>query len=130
MILPWILLSLPLNLPHISGPQIVGPFLPILLKANNLIKLANCRLIRLLIKIILPPHKCCRKIESVLTHKASPHKKHASEFERERNMWPFNKKGASGFSSSSTAEQVTQGVDGNGLTAIVTGFDFSFPFSS
>ncbi|KAG4939654.1 hypothetical protein GLYMA_16G181400v4 [Glycine max] len=29
--------------------------------------------------------------------------------------------GSSGFSSSSTAEEVTQGIDGSGLTAIVTG---------
>ncbi|TKY51320.1 Short-chain dehydrogenase TIC 32 [Spatholobus suberectus] len=36
-------------------------------------------------------------------------------------MWPFSRKGPSGFSSSSTAEQVTQGLDGTGLTAIVTG---------
>nr|CAN65621.1 hypothetical protein VITISV_040853 [Vitis vinifera] len=36
-------------------------------------------------------------------------------------MWPFSRKGASGFSSSSTAEEVTQGIDGTGLTAIVTG---------
>ncbi|KAL5746363.1 hypothetical protein ACOSP7_027509 [Xanthoceras sorbifolium] len=37
-------------------------------------------------------------------------------------MWFFGKKkGPSGFSSSSTAEEVTQGVDGTGLTAIVTG---------
>ena len=34
---------------------------------------------------------------------------------------PFSRKGASGFSSSSTAEQVTEGIDGTGLTAIVTG---------
>ncbi|XP_043695294.1 short-chain dehydrogenase TIC 32, chloroplastic-like isoform X1 [Telopea speciosissima] len=36
-------------------------------------------------------------------------------------MWPFSKTGPSGFSSSSTAEEVTQGIDGTGLTAIVTG---------
>ncbi|KAG6649856.1 short-chain dehydrogenase TIC 32, chloroplastic-like [Carya illinoinensis] len=36
-------------------------------------------------------------------------------------MWPFNRKGLSGFSSSSTAEEVTRGIDGTGLTAIVTG---------
>ncbi|XP_065869478.1 short-chain dehydrogenase TIC 32, chloroplastic-like [Euphorbia lathyris] len=36
-------------------------------------------------------------------------------------MWLFSRKGASGFSPSSTAEQVTQGIDGSGLTAIVTG---------
>ncbi|KAG5133847.1 hypothetical protein JHK82_025035 [Glycine max] len=36
-------------------------------------------------------------------------------------MWPFRGKGASGFSSSSTAEEVTHGIDGSGLTAIVTG---------
>ncbi|XP_027357805.1 short-chain dehydrogenase TIC 32, chloroplastic-like isoform X3 [Abrus precatorius] len=36
-------------------------------------------------------------------------------------MWPFNRKGASGFSSSSTAEDVTYGIDGSGLTALVTG---------
>ncbi|KAK8652185.1 hypothetical protein V6N13_061207 [Hibiscus sabdariffa] len=36
-------------------------------------------------------------------------------------MWIFGSKGPSGFSSSSTAEEVTQGIDGTGLTAIVTG---------
>ncbi|KAF3432961.1 hypothetical protein FNV43_RR24063 [Rhamnella rubrinervis] len=36
-------------------------------------------------------------------------------------MWLFRKKCPSGFSSSSTAEEVTQGIDGTGLTAIVTG---------
>ncbi|KAK4838519.1 hypothetical protein QYF36_014373 [Acer negundo] len=36
-------------------------------------------------------------------------------------MWLFGRKGPSGFSWSSTAEEVTQGVDGAGLTAIVTG---------
>ncbi|XP_021911047.1 short-chain dehydrogenase TIC 32, chloroplastic-like [Carica papaya] len=35
-------------------------------------------------------------------------------------MWPFSGK-ESGFSGSSTAEEVTQGIDGTGLTAIVTG---------
>ncbi|KAK7315072.1 hypothetical protein VNO77_33604 [Canavalia gladiata] len=39
----------------------------------------------------------------------------------ERNMWPFSRKGTSGFSSSSTAEEVTYGIDAIGLTAIVTG---------
>jgi len=34
--------------------------------------------------------------------------------------------GSSGFSSSSTAEEVTQGIDGSGLTAIVTGQFFFF----
>lgn len=43
-------------------------------------------------------------------------------------MWFLGWKGASGFSASSTAEQVTQGIDGTALTAIVTGFSFSFPF--
>ena len=36
-------------------------------------------------------------------------------------MWLFSRKGPSGFSATSTAEQVTQGIDGTGLTAIVTG---------
>lgn len=37
-------------------------------------------------------------------------------------MWPLSgRKGPSGFSSSSTAEEVTEGIDGTGLTAIVTG---------
>ncbi|KAK9927172.1 hypothetical protein M0R45_024371 [Rubus argutus] len=36
-------------------------------------------------------------------------------------MGIFSKKGASGFSASSTAEEVTQEIDGIGLTAIVTG---------
>ncbi|KAI4370280.1 hypothetical protein MLD38_018647 [Melastoma candidum] len=36
-------------------------------------------------------------------------------------MWLFSRKGPSGFSASSTAEEVTQRIDGSGLTAIVTG---------
>ncbi|XP_009350657.2 short-chain dehydrogenase TIC 32, chloroplastic-like [Pyrus x bretschneideri] len=36
-------------------------------------------------------------------------------------MGIFSRKGASGFSASSTAEKVTQGIEGTGLTAIVTG---------
>ncbi|KAM7273331.1 hypothetical protein ACFE04_027995 [Oxalis oulophora] len=36
-------------------------------------------------------------------------------------MWLLSGKGASGFSSSSTAEEVTQGIDASTLTAIVTG---------
>ncbi|PWA35886.1 NAD(P)-binding Rossmann-fold superfamily protein [Artemisia annua] len=36
-------------------------------------------------------------------------------------MWMFGKKGESGFGSKSTAEDVTQGINGSGLTAIVTG---------
>ncbi|XP_044469049.1 short-chain dehydrogenase TIC 32, chloroplastic-like [Mangifera indica] len=36
-------------------------------------------------------------------------------------MWLFSRKGPSGFSASSTAEEVTEGIDGTGLTAIVTG---------
>ncbi|KAH6777566.1 Rossmann-fold superfamily protein [Perilla frutescens var. hirtella] len=36
-------------------------------------------------------------------------------------MWFFGRKGASGFTASSTAEEVAQGIDGSGLTAIVTG---------
>ncbi|KAL2527325.1 NAD(P)-binding Rossmann-fold superfamily protein [Abeliophyllum distichum] len=36
-------------------------------------------------------------------------------------MWLFGRKGPSGFSHSSTAEEVTRGIDGSGLTAIVTG---------
>ncbi|XP_027100939.1 short-chain dehydrogenase TIC 32, chloroplastic [Coffea arabica] len=36
-------------------------------------------------------------------------------------MWLCNTKGSSGFSSSSTAEEVTEGIDASGLTAIVTG---------
>ncbi|MCL7034105.1 hypothetical protein MKW94_001822 [Papaver nudicaule] len=33
----------------------------------------------------------------------------------------FSRKGQSGFSASNTAEEVTQGIDGSGLTAIITG---------
>lgn len=36
-------------------------------------------------------------------------------------MWLFKRKGPSGFSYSNTAEEVTHGIDGTGLTAIVTG---------
>nr|GEU35917.1 hypothetical protein [Tanacetum cinerariifolium] len=36
-------------------------------------------------------------------------------------MWIFGRKGESGFSTSSTAEVVTDGIDGSGLVSIVTG---------
>ncbi|KAI5652822.1 hypothetical protein M9H77_30009 [Catharanthus roseus] len=36
-------------------------------------------------------------------------------------MWFFRRKGPSGFSYYSTAEEVTDGIDGSGLTAIITG---------
>ncbi|KAK4748645.1 hypothetical protein SAY87_015231 [Trapa incisa] len=36
-------------------------------------------------------------------------------------MWIFGWKGPSGFSARSTAEEVTQGIDASGLTAVVTG---------
>ncbi|XP_030537201.1 short-chain dehydrogenase TIC 32, chloroplastic-like [Rhodamnia argentea] len=36
-------------------------------------------------------------------------------------MWIFGLKGPSGYSARSTAEEVTQGIDGTGFTAIVTG---------
>lgn len=36
-------------------------------------------------------------------------------------IWPFNRKGASGYSAASTAKEVTQGIDANGVTAVVTG---------
>ncbi|KAK9724654.1 hypothetical protein RND81_05G090100 [Saponaria officinalis] len=36
-------------------------------------------------------------------------------------MWLFRRKGESGFSGSSTAEEVTHGIDASALTAIVTG---------
>lgn len=38
--------------------------------------------------------------------------------------WLIAFKGRSGFSASNTAEDVTKGIDGHGLTAIVTGFFF------
>jgi len=40
-------------------------------------------------------------------------------------MWGLSRKGDSGFSSSSTALQVTQGIHATALTAIVTGRSFS-----
>ncbi|KAL7111702.1 hypothetical protein ACP275_05G106500 [Erythranthe tilingii] len=36
-------------------------------------------------------------------------------------MWIFGRKGASGYSACSTAAEVARGIDGSGLTAIVTG---------
>ena len=36
-------------------------------------------------------------------------------------MWLFRREGPSWFSASSTAEEVTEGIDGSGLTAILTG---------
>ncbi|KAL3834402.1 hypothetical protein ACJIZ3_009138 [Penstemon smallii] len=48
-------------------------------------------------------------------------KKIVSESEISQDMWLFKRRGPSGFSSSSTAEEVTNGIDASGLTAIVTG---------
>ncbi|KFK28922.1 hypothetical protein AALP_AA7G065600 [Arabis alpina] len=45
-------------------------------------------------------------------------------------MWFFGSKGASGFSSRSTAEEVTHGIDGTGLTAIVTGASSGLGFET
>lgn len=36
-------------------------------------------------------------------------------------MWWFYRKGPSGFSGASTAEEVTAGVDGHLLVAVITG---------
>ena len=36
-------------------------------------------------------------------------------------MWWFYRKGPSGFSGASSAEEVTAGVDGRGLVAVITG---------
>ena len=36
-------------------------------------------------------------------------------------MWRFGGKGESGFCAGNTAEQVTDGIDGSALTAIITG---------
>lgn len=36
-------------------------------------------------------------------------------------MWWFYRKGPSGFSGASTAEEVTAGIDGRGLVAVITG---------
>ncbi|KAK1364910.1 Short-chain dehydrogenase TIC 32, chloroplastic [Heracleum sosnowskyi] len=36
-------------------------------------------------------------------------------------MWRFGRKGESGFCAGNTAEQVTEGIDGTALTAIITG---------
>jgi hypothetical protein len=33
----------------------------------------------------------------------------------------FSRKGPSGFSGASTAEEVTAGIDGHGLVAVITG---------
>jgi len=38
----------------------------------------------------------------------------------------MSRRGGSAFSSSSTAEEVTEGIDGTALTAIVTGTHFLF----
>ncbi|KAI3471151.1 hypothetical protein Pfo_027814 [Paulownia fortunei] len=48
-------------------------------------------------------------------------RKFVRESEVSQEMWLFRRKGPSGFSSASTAEEVTNGIDGSGLTAIVTG---------
>lgn len=49
------------------------------------------------------------------------------EEEEEERMWIFGRKGESGFSACSTAEEVTHGIDGHGLTAIVTGSSLLCP---
>uniref|UniRef100_A0A453GZE9 Uncharacterized protein n=1 Tax=Aegilops tauschii subsp. strangulata TaxID=200361 RepID=A0A453GZE9_AEGTS len=46
---------------------------------------------------------------------------HSSEREEKMLSWKFSRKGATGFSWASTADEVTAGVTASGLTAIVTG---------
>lgn len=43
-------------------------------------------------------------------------------------MWLLGWKGPFGFSGRSTAEEVTRGIDGSGLTAIITGLLISYLF--
>ncbi|KAL7147445.1 hypothetical protein ABFS83_06G107900 [Erythranthe nasuta] len=43
------------------------------------------------------------------------------KIEISEKMWLFRRNGPSGFSSASTADEVTAGIDASGLTAIVTG---------
>uniref|UniRef100_A0A453GY46 Short-chain dehydrogenase TIC 32, chloroplastic n=1 Tax=Aegilops tauschii subsp. strangulata TaxID=200361 RepID=A0A453GY46_AEGTS len=51
---------------------------------------------------------------------------HSSEREEKMLSWKFSRKGATGFSWASTADEVTAGVTASGLTAIVTGTYPSF----
>nr|AAK43514.1 hypothetical protein [Oryza sativa Japonica Group]AAP54898.1 hypothetical protein LOC_Os10g40010 [Oryza sativa Japonica Group] len=44
-------------------------------------------------------------------------------------MWRFNRKGPSGFSGASTAEEVTAGIDARGLVAVITVFVSCMIFS-
>uniref|UniRef100_A0A0E0F0P3 CASP-like protein n=1 Tax=Oryza meridionalis TaxID=40149 RepID=A0A0E0F0P3_9ORYZ len=44
-------------------------------------------------------------------------------------MWWFNRKGPSGFSGASTAEEVTAGIDARGLVAVITVFVSCIIFS-
>lgn len=46
--------------------------------------------------------------------------------EREEKKQRMSRRKGSGFSSASTAEQVTEGIDATALTAIVTGLHFFF----
>ncbi|KAL5173696.1 Short-chain dehydrogenase TIC 32, chloroplastic [Glycine soja] len=59
-----------------------------------------------------------RNINDIMT--LEEHRKR-KEKNKQTMWWPFSRIGASGFSSYSTAEEVTHGIDGSGLTAIVTG---------
>lgn len=43
--------------------------------------------------------------------------------------WWFYRKGPSGFAGASTAEEVTAGIDGRGLVAVITGTYFHFPLT-
>ena len=47
-----------------------------------------------------------------------------------RLMWWFYRKGPSGFAGASTAEEVTAGIDGRGLVAVITGTYFYFLVSA
>ncbi|BBG98308.1 NAD(P)-binding Rossmann-fold superfamily protein [Prunus dulcis] len=67
------------------------------------------------IKLKTPPHNCRQK--PTLSHFFAFCEVSEKEGEPERKMWFFRRKGPSGFSSSSTAEEVTQGIDASGASS-------------
>ncbi|KAJ4974457.1 hypothetical protein NE237_007631 [Protea cynaroides] len=62
-----------------------------------------------------------QKAKNQQGHLCHPNERRSQWGTSEETMWPFGRTGPSGFSASATAEEATKGIDGTGLTAIVTG---------
>lgn len=99
--------------PHLP---IITECLSFISSTNRTSELCVCVTIFMVISSIY-----CRNISSFELKRAAILVTNPRKIKFHQDMWLFRSKGPSGFSSSSTAEEVTAGIDGSALTAIVTG---------